>query len=120
MQNPVDNASLAKRRAHWNYKHHHVHSQDRGQRPDASRTFRVSGPLSPRTWGGKFTMRIRAALFIFAFAAAAAALASPGLRAQSAPGAADNKSQQRGMMSGGMPDLSGIWDADFRGAEGIR
>ena len=63
-------------------------------------------------------MRIRVALFIFAFAAAA--IASPGLRAQSAPGAADNKSQQRRMMSGGMPDLSGIWDADFRGAEGIR
>ncbi len=40
--------------------------------------------------------------------------------AQSAPDAPAAKKLQPGLMSGGIPDLSGIWDPDFRGPEGIR
>lgn len=33
---------------------------------------------------------------------------------------ADTKSPKTGLMANGIPDLSGIWDADFHGPEGIR
>jgi hypothetical protein len=45
---------------------------------------------------------------------------SAGLPAQSDPAPAAAKSQKPGLMSGGMPDLSGIWNPDFKGPEGVR
>jgi hypothetical protein len=63
-------------------------------------------------------MRIRVAVLIAAIAAVLAF--SPILRAQTASGTADAKAQQPGLMSGGVPDLSGIWDPDFQGPGGIR
>jgi len=63
-------------------------------------------------------MRIRIAVLIVALGAALAF--SSALPAQSAPASAGAKAQKAGLMSGGMPDLSGIWDPDFHGPEGIR
>jgi hypothetical protein len=63
-------------------------------------------------------MRIHLAVLIAAIAAALAC--SPHLQAQSSLGSAGAKAQQPGLMSGGIPDLSGIWDADFHGPEGLR
>jgi hypothetical protein len=63
-------------------------------------------------------MRIRTAVLVVAFPMALAF--SSILPAQSAPDSAGAKARQSGPMSGSMPDLSGIWDPDFRGPEGIR
>jgi hypothetical protein len=63
-------------------------------------------------------MRIRLAVLIVAVGAALAF--GSGLPAQSAPASAGAKAQKAGVMSGGIPDLSGIWDPDFHGPEGIR
>jgi hypothetical protein len=45
---------------------------------------------------------------------------SPFLSAQSVPSPTNEKAHQPGLMSGGIPDLSGIWDADVKGPEGVR
>ena len=63
-------------------------------------------------------MRIRTAILILGLIAAAAFSAS--VPAQTANGSTDAKLSKPGLMSGGIPDLSGIWDPDFRGPEGIR
>jgi hypothetical protein len=63
-------------------------------------------------------MRIRIAVLIVALLAAMAF--SSVLSAQFTPGSAGAKAQQAGLMSGGTPDLSGIWDTDFQGRGGIR
>ena len=63
-------------------------------------------------------MRIRVAVLIAAIAATLAF--SSGLPAQIATDAAVAKAQKPGVMSGGIPDLSGIWDPDFRAPEGVR
>ena len=63
-------------------------------------------------------MRIRMAISIVALGAALAF--SSGLPAQSTPASSGAKAQKPGLMSGGVPDLSGIWDPDFHGPEGIR
>ena len=63
-------------------------------------------------------MRIRIAVLIVALAAALAF--SSDLAGPNRPGSAGAKAQKPGLMSGGMPDLSGIWDPDFHGPEGIR
>src|SRR5580693_3330368 len=63
-------------------------------------------------------MRIRMAVLIVALGAALAF--SSALVAQSGPGSAGAKAQPAGVKSGGIPDLSGIWDPDFHGPEGIR
>ena len=64
-------------------------------------------------------MRIRMANFAVALAAALAL--SPALAAQSAAPSDKPKSQQPAKSrAGGRVDLSGIWDPDFHGPEGIR
>ena len=63
-------------------------------------------------------MRIRIAVLMVALGAALAF--SSYLPAQSAPASAGAKAQKPGLMSGGIPDLSGIWDPDFHGPEGIQ
>lgn len=63
-------------------------------------------------------MPVRIAVLIIALEAGLAFSASLG--AQSAPGSAGTKTPLAGMKSGGIPDLSGIWDPDFHGPEGIR
>jgi hypothetical protein len=63
-------------------------------------------------------MRIRLAVLVVALFTALAL--STVLRAQSASGSASAMVKHPGLMSGGIPDLSGIWDPDFRGPEGIR
>jgi hypothetical protein len=63
-------------------------------------------------------MRIRMTLVVFALFAALAS--SCVLSAQSAPASAGAKDKKPGMMSGGIPDLSGLWDPDFRGPEAVR
>jgi hypothetical protein len=63
-------------------------------------------------------MRIRMGVLIVALGAALAF--SSALVAQSAPRSAGAKAQPAGVKSGGIPDLSGIWDPDFHGPEGIR
>jgi hypothetical protein len=63
-------------------------------------------------------MRIRTAVFIVALGAASAF--SSIARGQSAPGPDREKSPKSGLMSGGVPDLSGIWDPEVRGPEGTR
>jgi len=63
-------------------------------------------------------MRIRIAILIVALGTALAF--SSALPAQSTSGSAGAKAQKPGLMSGGIPDLSGIWDPDFHGPEGIR
>jgi hypothetical protein len=67
---------------------------------------------------GKLNMRIRIAVLAVALFTALAS--SSILWAQSAPAAAVASTQKTGLMSGGIPDLSGIWDPDFHGPEGIR
>jgi hypothetical protein len=54
------------------------------------------------------------------FALSAALGGSSALHAQSAASAAVSRTQQKGLMAGGIPDLSGIWDPDFHGPEGVR
>jgi hypothetical protein len=63
-------------------------------------------------------MRIRITVLIAALGAALAF--SPVLPGQTAPVPAGTKAQHSGLMSGGIPDLSGIWDPDFKGPEGVR
>jgi hypothetical protein len=63
-------------------------------------------------------MRIRTAVLIVALVAVLAF--SSISSAQSAPGSAGAKDKQAGLKAGGIPDLSGIWDPDFHGPEGIR
>ena len=63
-------------------------------------------------------MRIRVAVLIAAMAPVLAFTST--LPAQTAPGSADAKAHSQGLMSGGVPDLSGIWDPDFQGPGGIR
>jgi hypothetical protein len=63
-------------------------------------------------------MRIRVAVLIAAMAPVLAFTST--LPAQTAPGSADAKAHSKGLMSGGVPDLSGIWDPDFQGPGGIR
>ena len=63
-------------------------------------------------------MRIRKVVWIASIGAVLAC--SSTLPAQSVPGPAKEKAQHPGLMSGGMPDLSGIWDADVKGPEGVR
>jgi hypothetical protein len=63
-------------------------------------------------------MRIRIAILAVALLTALAF--SSVLAAQTAPAAAVASTQKAGLMSGGIPDLSGIWDPDFHGPEGIR
>ena len=63
-------------------------------------------------------MRIRIAVLIVVLGAALAF--SSDLPAQTAPASASATAQKPGLMSGGIPDLSGIWDPDFHGPEGIR
>lgn len=63
-------------------------------------------------------MRIRMAVLVVALLAALAF--SSILMAQSTAGSAGAKAQQADMKPGGVPDLSGIWDPDFHGPEGIR
>jgi hypothetical protein len=63
-------------------------------------------------------MRIRMAVLMIALGATM--VLSSDLPAQSSPASAGAKAQKAGLMSGGVPDLSGIWDPDFRGPEGIR
>ena len=45
---------------------------------------------------------------------------SVALVAQTAPGLSEAKTQKAGPVSGGIPDLSGLWDPDFHGPEGVR
>jgi hypothetical protein len=63
-------------------------------------------------------MRIRKLVSIASMAAVLAF--SSLLPAQSLPAPANEKAHQPGLMSGGIPDLSGIWDADVKGSEGLR
>jgi hypothetical protein len=63
-------------------------------------------------------MRIRMA--ILAVGLLAALVFSSVLPAQTANAPDSAKPQKPGLMSGGIPDLSGIWDPDFHGPEGIR
>src|ERR1700732_1649349 len=63
-------------------------------------------------------MRIRIAVLMAALGGAL--VFSSCLPAQSSPASLGAKAQKTGLMSGGVPDLSGIWDPDFRGPEGIR
>ena len=62
-------------------------------------------------------MQIRIPVLIVALGAALAF--SWRLAAQSAPASAGAKAQHAGMKTG-VPDLSGIWDPDFHGPEGVR
>jgi len=45
---------------------------------------------------------------------------APSLPAQTASNSEEAKNQKAGLTSGGKPDLSGLWDPDFRGPEGMR
>jgi len=63
-------------------------------------------------------MRIRIAVLIVALVAVQTF--SSVSSAQSAPGSTGAKDKQTGLKSSGIPDLSGIWDPDFHGPEGIR
>jgi hypothetical protein len=63
-------------------------------------------------------MRIRMAILMIALPPALAF--SSFLTAQSVPAPTGAKAQQPGLMSGGIPDLNGIWNPDFRGPEGVR
>ena len=63
-------------------------------------------------------MRIRIAVLIVALMVVP--VFSSSLSAQSAPGSAGTRVQQAGPKSGSTPDLSGIWEPDFKGPEGIR
>jgi hypothetical protein len=63
-------------------------------------------------------MRVRIAVLMVALGVALAF--SPALRAQSAQTSSGAKTPKTGLTSGGVPDLSGIWDPDFHGPEGIR
>ncbi len=63
-------------------------------------------------------MRIRMATAAVALVAGLAFTSA--MSAQSAPNSSAEKTKKPGLMSGGIPDLSGLWDPDFRGPEGIR
>ena len=63
-------------------------------------------------------MRIRIAVLIAALGATLTF--SSYSSAQTAPASAGAKAEKAGLMSGGVPDLSGIWDPDFHGPEGFR
>jgi hypothetical protein len=63
-------------------------------------------------------MRIRIAGLMVALVAALAF--SSILPAQSMPGSSDKMAQLAGQKSGGVPDLSGIWDPTPKGPEGIK
>ena len=67
-------------------------------------------------------MRIRGMGFVAApvVLLLAALAGAPGMRGQSASSAAGAKAEKTGVMAGGIPDLSGIWDPDFHGPEGVR
>lgn len=62
-------------------------------------------------------MRIRTAMVAVGIVAM---LSSVRVSAQSETKPADAKTSKPGLMANGMPDLSGIWDADFHGPEGLR
>jgi hypothetical protein len=63
-------------------------------------------------------MRIRRIAWITSMGVMLAS--SSKLPAQTVPAPANDKPHQPGLMSGGIPDLSGIWDADVKGPEGLR
>ncbi len=63
-------------------------------------------------------MRIRTAILALALLAGLAF--SSVLPAQSVSGPAGAMAKQPGLMSGGIPDLSGIWNPDFNGPSGIK
>ena len=64
-------------------------------------------------------MRIRIAILIVAVGAVLSFSSSlPAQSTNARPGVPS--AQKAGLMSGGIPDLSGIWDPDFHGPEGIR
>jgi hypothetical protein len=63
-------------------------------------------------------MRVRAA--VIGIVLLAAAWFVPGAFTQTANPASDSKDRKPGLMANGIPDLSGIWDADFHGSEGLR
>jgi hypothetical protein len=63
-------------------------------------------------------MRFRMVVLLVALGATLAF--SSKLPAQSVPASAGAKTQKAGLMSGGVPDLSGIWNPDFKGPEGLR
>lgn len=62
-------------------------------------------------------MRIRMAISTVALVAALAF--SADLRAQTAASTDASKPAKPGLMANGIPDLSGIWDPDFYGPEGV-
>lgn len=63
-------------------------------------------------------MRIPNAIFVGALLAAL--LFSAGVSAQTAAPAQASQATKPGLMANGIPDLSGIWDPDFHGPEGLR
>ena len=63
-------------------------------------------------------MRIPNAIFVGALLAAL--LFSAGVSAQTAASAPASQATKPGLMANGIPDLSGIWDPDFHGPEGLR
>ena len=63
-------------------------------------------------------MRIRFEIAIIALFTALSF--SSRLSAQTGANPAASKPQKEGMMSGGIPDLSGLWEPDFRGPESVR
>jgi hypothetical protein len=58
--------------------------------------------------------------FMIIGALAALTVFSSGAQAQTAAPPVAVAGQKPGLMSGGIPDLSGIWDPDFRGPQGVR
>jgi len=67
---------------------------------------------------GYTAMGIRTAILIVVFIAAGTFV--PRISAQTPAGMADAKPAKPGLLANGVPDLSGIWDPDFHGPEGIR
>src|SRR5579871_1931779 len=66
-------------------------------------------------------MRIRFRFGMMVLALATAASFTCNVCAQSGTNSAAPKPQkQEGMISGGIPDLSGLWEPDFRGPESVR
>jgi hypothetical protein len=57
---------------------------------------------------------------LLAMALLASLACSSVLRAQTSPAADSAKSPKAAPKSGSMPDLSGMWDPDFKGPEGLR
>jgi hypothetical protein len=65
-------------------------------------------------------IRLAACLAMLMAALAFSGAFSGTLSAQTASNAAGAKNQKPGLMSGGIPDLSGLWNPDFSGPEGVR